>query len=580
MNSLTLVNATDLERWADRRDAQQLFPQLVRRLVLATGQRVSRASFRSGEGVQLPGWDGVVTAEENSPFVPAGVSGWELGTGSDSRRKAEEDYRKRKEEPKDLDPRQTTFVFVTPRRWRDKEAWTQERRQDGVWHDVRVYDADDLETWLEQAPAVHLWLSILLGKCPEDVLDLETFWEDLRAATCPPMPTDLLLAGREEVIARIHEWLRAEPASLSLRAESWEEAIAIFAAALHKLSDEERTSAFARTVIVQSEPALRWLAAHQSPLTIVVDFDSSTAVAHAMRQGHRVLVPVGWEFRPAKGCITVPRLSVDAAAKGLTEAGLSDHRARTLAGLARRSFSAFRRKIALRPELHQPTWAQPTEGPALVPAMLAGAWHDTVDDDCKAVARLAGGDYEKVRAAAVRWANASDPPVRRVGGVWYVVSREDAWSLLARYLQADHLQRLEEVILLVLSSPDPCFDLPEGERYMAKVAGKVPRYSAALCRGLAETLAVMATSPETASTTDISHSQVSSPRSYGSCSNAPMQTGACGRPSRSGVCSHFWPRRRRMSSCRPSKTGYAGRIRCSCTCSPRTMAGCSPRRRI
>jgi len=497
MKSLTMVDATDLDRWADMRDAQHLFPQLVRRLVLATDQRVCKVSFRSGEGVVLPGWDGVVVADENGPFVPAGVSGWELGTGSDSERKAEEDYRKRTKKPEGLVPRQTVFVFVTPRRWRDKEAWTQQRRQDGIWRDVRGYDADDLETWLEQAPAVHLWLSILLGKRPEDVLDLKTFWEDLRAATCPPMPSDLLLGGREKVITRIHEWLRSKPALLSLQAESREEAIAIFAAALHKLPDEERTSALARAVIVRSEPALRRVAAHQSPLTVVMDFDSSTAVAHVIRFGHRVLVPVGWEVTPDSVCITVPRLSADGAAKALADVGLPDDRARKLASLCRRSFQAFRRKIALRPELHQPTWAKPAEGPALLPAMLAGAWQETVDGDREAVARLAGGDYEKVRAAAVRWANASDPPVRRVGGIWYVVSREDAWSLLARYLQQDDLQRLEEVILLVLSSPDPRFDLPEGERYMARVIGKVPRYSAALCRRLAETLAVMATSAET-----------------------------------------------------------------------------------
>jgi len=185
MKSLTLVDATDLERWADRRDAQHVFPTLVRRLVLATGERVCKVSFRSGEGVAHPGWDGVVAAEENSFLVPAGVSGWELGTGSDSRRKAQEDYWKRTEKPEGLDPRQTVFVFVTPRRWSQKEAWTQERRQDGIWRDVQVYDADDLETWLEQAPAVHLWLSILLEKRPQDEPDLDTLWGDLRGAPAP-----------------------------------------------------------------------------------------------------------------------------------------------------------------------------------------------------------------------------------------------------------------------------------------------------------------------------------------------------------------------------------------------------------
>lgn len=42
MKSLTLVDATDLERWADRPDAQHLFPQAVRRLVLATPRSPER----------------------------------------------------------------------------------------------------------------------------------------------------------------------------------------------------------------------------------------------------------------------------------------------------------------------------------------------------------------------------------------------------------------------------------------------------------------------------------------------------------------------------------------------------------
>jgi hypothetical protein len=482
------------------------FQQLVRRLIFATGwQGLRRVSFRSGEGVQLSGWDGVVEADEGTPFVPADVSGWELGTNRNVGRKAQEDYRKRTEDLKGLDLDRTTFVFVTLRRWANKREWEQDRRREGIWRDVRVYDADDLETWLEQAPAVHVWLSIRLGKRPADVLDLETYWEDLRHTTHPPLSPDLVLGGRKEVITQIHKWLYAEPTPLPLQAESREEAIAIFAAALHSLPEEERTSLLSRTVVVRSEQALRVLAAQLCPLIFVVDFEvDALAVAGATRQKHHALVPVGREVSPTDRTTIVPRLSVHAAAKVLADLGLPDNDARRLAMLARRSFQAFRRKIASCPELHQPVWAQPAEAekPALVAAMLAGAWKETVEGDREAVARLASSDYEKVRDVLTRWAHTSDPPVRCIGGMWYVVSREDAWSLLARYLQPDDLKRLEEVVLFVLGSPDPRFDLPERERYMAGVMGKVPRYSAGLCRGLAETLAVMATSQEVKSVAD------------------------------------------------------------------------------
>ena len=42
-----------------------------------------------------------------------------------------------------------TFVFVTPRNWPRKEVWATEKAAHEDWKDVRAYDADDLEQWLE-----------------------------------------------------------------------------------------------------------------------------------------------------------------------------------------------------------------------------------------------------------------------------------------------------------------------------------------------------------------------------------------------------------------------------------------------
>ena len=71
MTNVLFADATDLEQWADRRDAQAFLPQLVRRLILATVNRVTRIEFRAGEGVQFPGWDGLVVTDKGNPFVPA-----------------------------------------------------------------------------------------------------------------------------------------------------------------------------------------------------------------------------------------------------------------------------------------------------------------------------------------------------------------------------------------------------------------------------------------------------------------------------------------------------------------------------
>src|SRR5262249_42140279 len=148
--------------WADSLGARAILPQLVRRLVAATGKGVTRTEFPAGEQVQRPGWDGVVEAAEQEAFVPAGTSAWEMGVDKDPKGKAEDDLKKRTKSPRGLDRRKTTFIFVTPRKCQWKAEWCRAKTESGTWKEVRVYDSAALEEWLERAPAVDVWLARIL----------------------------------------------------------------------------------------------------------------------------------------------------------------------------------------------------------------------------------------------------------------------------------------------------------------------------------------------------------------------------------------------------------------------------------
>lgn len=54
-------------------------------------------------------------------------------------------------------------MFVTPRAWAGKKRWVKARKT-SPWLDVRALDATDLETWLESATSVHLWLAEIMGR--------------------------------------------------------------------------------------------------------------------------------------------------------------------------------------------------------------------------------------------------------------------------------------------------------------------------------------------------------------------------------------------------------------------------------
>ena len=112
----------------------------------------------------------------STPLVPEGMSVWEMGSGGDPRKKANSDYRSRTDNSLGLDKSTTTFIFVTLRRWDDKVEWAKKKRKEGIWRDVLAFDADDLETALDEAPNVHYWISERMGLSASDVQTLEDWW--------------------------------------------------------------------------------------------------------------------------------------------------------------------------------------------------------------------------------------------------------------------------------------------------------------------------------------------------------------------------------------------------------------------
>lgn len=493
-----LCNATDLADWADRRQAQSVLPLLVRKLIRATGVGVTRLHVRTNEGVQLSGWDGIVHAGEGGPHVPAGASGWEMSVAASPKRQADKNWNKRTEDPAPLSPEDSTFVFVTPRRWRDKEKWAHEKTLQGPWRDVRAYDADDLADWLEEAPAVHRRLSVKMGKIPLGARDLRSYWEAWSGATSPSLTARFVLSGRQEAVAELHERLSdIGGQAFAVQTESRQEAIAWLYCGIRELGSDQAESVLSRCLVVESAEAFRRLVAARPPLILVPTFDLDDLASAAARGGHAVVVPQDdADGSPRDDVIHLKPLDRQSATEALEEAGVGHSRAYSMAGLARRSLVAFRRSIAASPGFRRPEWAKPAVARGLVPALLVGSWKDFAgtdrdSPDREILSRLARRPYEEVADALVPWSRGSDPLVRRKDDAWYLVSPQDAWELLRSYIRHDDLERFEGAAAIVLGSVDPEFDLPSEQRWMAGALGYSPEYSGLLRAGVAKTLAIM-----------------------------------------------------------------------------------------
>lgn len=473
-----LADAKNIEVWADRIDARHIFPKLIRKLILSTTSGIDRIDFRSGEGTQFAGLDGVVSVQigDGNAFIPKGVSIWELGVNKDVKDKIDGDYEKRTNNPGNVEQSNTVFIFITPRRWASKEKWSKEKTNERKWKEVRVYDADDLEIWLEQAPAVHFWFSSLIEKMPEGIKDLETFWETWSNATKPPLNSKLLIAGRQALTDKIHQWLHASPSHLTVKGEreKFEEIIAIFFAAIDQLAKPERDTWISRCVIVENAQHWNTLAHSTQPLILIPTFSDRSQVLSAVKSGHHVLIPTSWNERTSQeNTLSIPFLQGDLAEEVLIEMGLPKRDAPKLAILARRSLTLLRRKLAIEPAL----LTSADIARQFLSAVMAGGWYDEHPADQDILCRLDGRTYSEIRKNLVDWSKQPDTFIRLEGdfGFWAIVSKEDAWWHLASQLTSVELNKFKAVILDVF---------------------KAPKNSGLLKRGLAETLAVMATRSE------------------------------------------------------------------------------------
>jgi transcriptional regulator with XRE-family HTH domain len=489
------VKAKDLEDWARSLPARGTLPQMVRRLVWATGKDIKRIEFPAGEQVQRPGWDGIVEAAGSDAFVPSGTSGWEMGVDDDPKAKAEADYKKRTQNSLGLDKSLTSFVFVTPRKWQEKEKWRQAKLKLGHWKEVRVYDSASLEEWLERAPAVDVWLAEILGRKPKGLTSVDEYWANLEALTNPSLKPEVFFASRKQEVEVLRKWLESPPGAMLIETKSPTDAIDFVAAYCRSREPSQPGQFAARTLIVETRDAWRSIAASSDTELLLIANSSLPVepemVAEAVRHGHRVLLASSQKPSDQVSSIQLPRAFRYELEQALASCGLEPNKANQVARESGGSLTVLKRLLGRFPATVRPEWSEPLNAAKLVPILLAGSWEEEREGDRLALEGLSGRSYSDISELANKWLHVADSPVTQVMSRWSLLSREDSWFLLSGRISQDQFERFEQVVLDVLGENDPAYELPPDKRLRAIFHKKVLTYSQSLRTGLAETLALL-----------------------------------------------------------------------------------------
>ncbi|MBP6749418.1 MAG: hypothetical protein KA144_07255 [Xanthomonadaceae bacterium] len=456
---------------------------------------MSKVDFPAYDDAERPGWDGCVDSGAATPWIPIGVSGWEFGCNVDPDRKAQSDYKARLRNVPEEERKNTTFVFVSPRKWPEKQAWEKARRAEKQFRNVRALDAGDLEQWLEQSVATQTWFAELIGASTEGLRSLESCWTQWADPTEPRLSRELFSGQAETAKGVLTDWLR-EPTSrpLIISAESSEEALAFLHCAAEAL-DDTTTRLDSRCIVVDSAAALqKAVRASSNFIAVVTSREAEEVVAGLYRSQPVILIRPRTSLNE-RADIALDALDDDSFQKGMQAMRVDEHEAERLARVSGQYPTILRRTLSTIPSIQRPAWSEdPVLAQQILRLGLAGAWVTTKAADCAVLAALFGTDYERVEEVLAQLRHLQGTPIWEAGNVAGVTSKVDILTACSAAITKAMIERFFDVARSVLSETDPALDLPEDEKWAASFYGKSRDHSGTLRASICESLVLMAVS--------------------------------------------------------------------------------------
>lgn len=491
--SFLTIKAKQIHDWAENNtDARHLLPVLLRKLIHSTaGHGLRPVDFPGYDNAERKGWDGRVEADKATLWIPEGKSCWEFSTEKKASNKADLDYKARLRSVSPAERAECTFVFVTTRNWQGKTTWKNHKHSEGKWKAVRVLDASDLEQWLEVSIPVRMWLAEQLGRQVTGFKTLDQHKREWEEASNPPMKPVLFEPSITAYRQKFKDWLgKPSERPFVVAADSRDEALAFLA---YLFNDTAKQS---DAVVFESAQMLWTLAASPAPfIPIVCTEETDRELATVLATGCRHLHCISIRLRnviDSKPDIELDLLDHNTFKKALAEMGITGDRVEQLAKESGRSPTILRRRLSMSEAIRKPQWARDVRiARSLIPMALVGAWCAKSKADREVISTLADRPYHRTEVDVAHLLQVEDSPVWSVGKYRGVASKMDAMFAINKWVIEKDLLDFLSCAKHVLSESDPALELPENERWMAGVYGKVRAHSAALRKDICETLVIL-----------------------------------------------------------------------------------------
>ncbi len=441
-----------IREWGAGDTGDRQLSALVMRLIRAEIPATGEVQGPTGRETVRPGPDIKVKSPRRTRHIPQGKSVWEVSTRKDVAQKATEDLKGALKRFKDdTAAKQTHFIFVTTQIWTGAANWRATKAKEKKWASISVYDATDLQAWLEEFTTVQLWFKDQAGiSSNNDVEWLKTQVDIWCKAANPRITTGMVKHSVDHARRAWQSWRQGmHQGPIAVRGGSIGEAMLLIQALIEdeQAGDEETGTVPVddlEGVVVHSKGALSRLVEGRSDNLVIVPAPGLEEDAVGMADRARIALPTTRRTHSSQAVEVKrePRSNID---KCLQDLGLDPGNAARLARASSGSPNALRQISFRQRDLSRRDLPKSLQRVAAV-AGLVGTWEGHHPADIEAVRRLTKLDTpDAVDDAWQDLALRDEPMTWTQGPLRGVNSRLDAWlratkSYADRRIIEDYIQ--------------------------------------------------------------------------------------------------------------------------------------------
>ena len=458
------ITANKINEWANSLDCRGKLSLLIRKLIYENINNLSKCKFPSLEQTtSSSGFDGILESNEETQYVPKGVSVWEMGCGKDERKKANDDYKKRKKDPLNTNPKETAYIQVSPRIWKDEKIkeWCDEKNQDNFWKKVILLDAKDLEEWINNAPAVEQWFAEELGFPNEGVETLGSWWKKWSSVTPNIQFTStLILTNKEKETKKLKNCLKTSK-HIIVKSPTIYESIAFLYSVIDTLPRTEREYYLNKTLIIDNPKSFDFYSQHKDLIIIpTFKFDYNAHIKCF------VYIPISNEDPTKENILLNDLRKFDLMNCLINNMKIPEELARKYSNECGGNISILRHILS--PKSTNPSWFNENLINVFITLFFVQSWDENNLNDIEIIENISNLTYEEFTRKLMILLNKSNTPLIKNQNIWILKFPQYLFFLIASYITKFDINKQYDTVLKIFKNSN-YYDENDKEKYSRKI---------------------------------------------------------------------------------------------------------------